>query len=124
MYNDELYHYGVPGMRWEKRKVTSKIDKISEKAKKRGWSEEATEVAKIKTKKVSQMSNNELARVNNRKQLEQNYSRLNPNIVKKGLAVAGTTVAAMGTLTALYKYSKPIMATGKKVASRVVGRIK
>ena len=43
MNNNELYHYGIPGMRWGHRK--SKIEKISERSKKRGWSDDATEAA-------------------------------------------------------------------------------
>ena len=97
MNSDVLYHYGVPGMKWGHRKATSKIDRISKRSSKRGWSDDATEVAKIQTKKVNQMSNNELQKVNNRKTLERNYSQLNPNALKKGLAIAGATVAAMGT---------------------------
>lgn len=111
--NNELYHYGVPGMKWGQRRATSKVNKITTRSQKRGWSDDATEVAKIRTKKVSQMSNNELNKVNNRKTLEQNYSRLNPNVIKKGLAIAGATAAALGTMAALYKHAKPILKSGK-----------
>ena len=120
--NNELYHYGVPGMRWGVRRADAKLQRVSARAKKRGWSDDATEVAKIRTKKVNQMSNNELTKVNNRKSLEQNYSRLNPNAIKKGLAIAGATVAAMGTLTALYKHAKPLINSGKKLTQKAMER--
>lgn len=112
-YN-ELYHYGVPGMRWGHRKEA----RITKRAKKQGWSDDATETAKIRIKKVNQMSNKELKTVNERRNLEQNYRNLNPNAIKKGIAIAGTTVAALGTVAALYKHGKTIVAGGKKVLER------
>lgn len=121
MNNNELYHYGIPGMRWGHRK--SKIEKISERSKKRGWSDDATEAAKIKTKKINQMSNNELMKLNNRKQLERNYKQLNPNALKKGLAVAGATVAAIGTISALSKSGRKIIRTGKIIGNKVINKV-
>lgn len=121
MNNNELYHYGILGMRWGHRK--SKIEKISERSKKRGWSDDATEAAKIKTKKISQMSNNELMKLNNRKQLERNYKQLNPNALKKGLAVAGATVAAIGTISALSKSGRQIIRTGKIIGNKVINKV-
>lgn len=120
--NNELYHYGVPGMKWGVRRADAKLQRVSTRAKKRGWSDDATEVAKIRTKKVNQMSNNELTKVNNRKTLEQNYSRLNPNAIKKGLAFAGAAVAAIGTMTALYKHGKTLITSGKKFAQKTLER--
>ena len=116
--NNELYHYGVPGMRWGQRRATTKVDKISSRAKKRGWSDDATETAKIKTKKINQMSNNELQTVNKRKGLERDYKNLNPNAVKKGIAIAGATAAALGTIITLHKHGKQIVDGGKKVLDR------
>lgn len=118
--NNELYHYGVPGMRWGVRRADAKLQRVSTRAKKRGWSDDATEVAKIQTKKVNQMSNNELTKVNNRKTLEQNYTRLNPNAIKKGIAIAGATAAAIGTLTTLYKYGKTHITAGKKLFQKTL----
>lgn len=116
--NDELYHYGVPGMRWGVRRADAKVQRVNKRANKRGWSDDATEVAKIRTKKVNQMSNNELNKVNNRKNLERQYSTLNPNVIKKGLAIAGATAAALGTVLALHKNGKQIMELGKNTAEK------
>lgn len=121
MNNNELYHYGIPGMHWGHRK--SKIEKISERSKKRGWSDDATEAAKINTKKINQMSNNELMKLNNRKQLERNYKQLNPNTLKKGLAVAGATAAAIGTISALSKSGRKIIRTGKIIGNKVINKV-
>lgn len=121
---NELYHYGVPGMKWGQRRASAKLNKITKRAKKRGWSDDATEVEKIKTKKVKQMSNDDLKKAKKRGELERDYKNLNPNAIKKGLAIAGTTAAALGTMATLYKYGKPIMNKGKKVAGSVLSKVK
>lgn len=77
-------HYGVLGMKWGKRRQEAKLAKIGKKAKKRDWSSDAEEAAKIKTKKVSQMSNAELKKINERTRLENEYSNLRKNKKQKG----------------------------------------
>lgn len=120
--NDELYHYGVLGMKWGTRRTQNRLSKVDRKAKKGNWSDDAKEAAKIKTKKLNQMSNAELNKLNNRKNLERNYKQLNPGAVKKGLAVAGTVAGVLGTVAAIYTNGGKVIEIGKKVASKIVRR--
>lgn len=102
MTEQELKHYGVLGMKWGRRKQT------------RPMSEDAKTAKNLKKKKVSEMSNTELKKLNERMNLEQNYKRLNPNTVKKGAAFIGTAAVATNTILNLYNNSDRIIKLGKK----------
>ena len=121
MINDELYHYGVPGMKWGVRKSQNKLDRIDKRSKKNNWSEDATTAAKIKTKKVSQMTNDELRRLNNRRNLEQENAKLVRNssrgrsAVKAFIATAGTLTAVSAAVAAYAKYGKKIYKAAGKI---------
>jgi len=67
---EALEHYGIKGMQWGVRK-------------KRSRSAESAEAAQIKKKKVFEMSNEELKKVNARLDLEKKYSSLNPSAASK-----------------------------------------
>ena len=116
MAENELYHFGVKGMKWGVRKYRSSSGSSKKKHPKTdGWSDDAKEAYRIKQKKVNQMSNAELKKLNERRNLERNYQQLNPNAIKKGIAIAGTTAAALGTMAALYNNGNQIINIGKKV---------
>lgn len=122
MMNNEIYHYGVPGMKWGVRRSQNKLGRIDKRSKKNNWSEDATTAAKIKTKKVSQMTNAELRKLNDRKNLERNYSQLNPNAIKRGMAIAGTIAGALGTITAIYANGGKAISIGKEIVSKIAKR--
>lgn len=102
MQDNELYHYGVLGMKWGRRKSR--------------MSQDAREAKAIKKKKVSEMSNAELRKLNERQNLERNHRQLNPNALKRGLAVVGATAGAMGTVLALKNNGKQIIDIGRDIA--------
>ena len=116
MTENELYHFGVKGMKWGVRKSRSSSGSSKKKRSNTdGSSDDAKEAYMIKQKKVNQMSNAELKKLNERRNLERNYQQLNPNAIKKGIAIAGTTAAALGTMAALYNNGNQIINIGKKV---------
>lgn len=68
---EDMYHYGILGMRWGKRKGTSTSTTTK-------LSKDAKEKQNLKKKKVSEMTNDELRKLNTRMQLEKQYKELTP----------------------------------------------
>lgn len=79
-----LEHFGIPGMRWGRRKSSDGTYASSGKKAKGERSPESQEVVKIQQKTVQSMTNNELKIANTRLQLEKTYADLNPAVVTKG----------------------------------------
>lgn len=126
--DNELYHYGVLGMKWGVRRSRSKRSYISKKKRKKAastknMSADAKEVARLKKKSVSQMSNAELRKYNERMQLEQQYAKLNPSDIKRGIAIVGTVAGTLGTVASLYNNGNQLVTAGKKVFNGVIKAI-
>lgn len=119
--DNELYHYGVPGMKWGVRRSKSSKSSGSKNATK-GWNKDAKEAHRISKKNVKQMSNAELRRLNERQNLERQYSQLNPSKVKRGMAVAATVAGGLGTVATLYNNSNSVIKIGKTVAEKMMKR--
>ena len=125
---NELYHYGIKGMRWGVRRFQNKDGGLTSAGRKRysrdadDLSEDAKAASALRKKRVDQMSNAELKKLNERMQLERNYKQLNPSSVKKGLAIAGTVIGAMGTIASLYDNGGKLIKIGTKVAGILIKR--
>ena len=120
---EELSHHGILGMKWGVRRYQNKDGSLTAAGKRRrkevdteNWSDDAKKVHALKKKSVNEMSDAELRAYTNRVQLEQQYKRLNPSAVKKGLVYATTAAAALGTITTLIANSQKIIKIGKKAA--------
>lgn len=121
IHDGELYHHGVKGMKWGVRRYQRKDGTLTNAGKKRyNMSDDAREASRLRRKSVSEMSNAELRKLNERVQLEQQYSRLNPNAIQRGIKIVAATAAAMGTVMNLYNNSDKLVNAGKKMVDKFV----
>ena len=110
MDNDELMHYGVPGMKWGVRRTPAQLGrkkasssrfllgkkkskpkpKAKAETKAKTKSEAPKEETAPKKKSVKEMSNEELNAAIDRMRLEQTYASLSPQKVSMGKKIAKT----------------------------------
>lgn len=121
---DELYHYGVLGMKWGVRRYQNKDGSLTAKGKKR-YSSDAPDTSKSdkkentkpKKKSVSEMSDEELTKAIKRLEIEKRYRDLTKESrqseISKGRAFANRVIEKIGenTLTNL----------GTQAANHVIG---
>ena len=117
MEKKELYHYGVPGMRWGVVKKAVKNANVRQLAGAKNVAKEtssafnsASSIAgkgitrqpskKVK-KELSSMSDQELKAKINRMNMEQQYASLNPSRTSRGAAFAKSTLEVAGSVAAI-----------------------
>lgn len=91
---NSLKHYGIKGMKWGVRK-----------SRKSRQSSDHRTAKKIKRKRLSEMSNQEINTVNQRMRLENEYRSLRSqqSVINRGHKKVQTAIAIVGTATAAYK---------------------
>lgn len=117
VYRDELYHWGIKGMKWGVRRYQNKDGTLTSEGKKH-YSQDHEDYTRVHTKKsVREMSNSELNARINRLQKEQQYERLtaSPSKLQKAIKIAGTTATALGTVMTLYNNGSNAMKLGKSI---------
>lgn len=117
---DFLAHYGVPGMKWGRRKARSSTPTRTE------THPDRVRVDDLKRNRPRTLSNKEIQHINNRLNLEKQLSSLKQEsaqrTIKSGKSWADLAIATIGTAGALYGLSKtPI---GEKLIKGVGAAIK
>lgn len=116
MENKTLYHHGVKGMKWGVRKdhksggSSGKGRTIKRKIVK---SQDALEYEKLKKKKHTELSNEELRKVNTRGKLIQENKKINPGTIAKGVILVSSAAAILGAATKLYNNTNNVVRIGK-----------
>lgn len=118
-----ISHYGKKGMKWGVRNKTSVAIKKRSNAKNEKLSPDAKELRNLRSKNPATLSNNDLKKINERMNLEQNYARLNAGKVKKGkqraefvLATATIGVTAYNMINS--PAGKATIALGKRLIDK------
>jgi hypothetical protein len=117
-----LSHHGVKGMHWGIRH-DPRTGKVRSGKSSYSTSSEAKAAAKLRSRPVSSLSNQELKILNERRNLEQNYHRLNPSTIKKGENAAKKILevgAMVGGAYALFNspWGRKVLALGSRHAAR------
>lgn len=115
LYENVLKHYGVKGMKWGV--IRDKIA-LARKRATRNQSEDYKTKKALKRKKLSEMSNSEIKKLNERLQLEQNLKRLKAQDVSAGRKRAEAIVGQIGNKL----LSAALDEATKRAMDRVLGK--
>lgn len=99
--SEELLHYGVKGMKWGVRRTDSQLARARGAKPSEDHKKVASYQARAKAGGVKTLSNKEMQAVVNRLNLEQNYKRLNPSTINRGLNTTKSVVGAVGTVSSV-----------------------
>lgn len=119
--NTYLMHFGIKGQKWGIRRYQNPDGTLTEAGKRREeklsrLSPDERRYRELKSKKFSEMTNQEVNEFNNRAQLQQNYKRLNPNAFSKGVAVVAGITATMMVANKFIANGKVFIRNGKDIA--------
>lgn len=122
-----ISHSGIKGMKWGIRRYQNEDGTYTSLGKERrriNPSEDCKKYASRKDKKISEMSNAELRAHNERARLENEYRKLNPGAIKKGLLYIGAISAGLIAVNTLVSNSKPLIAAARKYVPKVISAVK
>lgn len=108
-----LEHHGVKGQKWG----------IRNKSKARPESKDHASTKHLRRKPVHSLSNEEIKKVNERLNLEQNYSRLNPSRISAGKkTVAGIIGSATLAVSAYNLATSPAGKSAIALGRKAIGK--
>ena len=120
---NELYHWGIKGMKWGVRRYQNKDGSLTNAGKKRRskkLSDDYVTAKSLKKKKISQMSNAELRKLNERQNLERQYKQMNKSHIAKGIAFIASAAAITNTAVNLYNNSNKLVSIGKSTGNKII----
>ena len=122
MDDNELYHHGILGMKWGIRRFQKKDGSLTTSGRKRysNSSEDYNTTQNLKKKKLNEMSNAELRKLNERQQLERTYHQFNKSRISKGIALVSSAVTVTTTAINLYNNSNKIIELGRKTVGKII----
>lgn len=120
MDNNYLSHHGIKGMKWGVRRYQNKDGSLTSAGKKRSWSEDAKAAESLKKKKLNEMSNSELRKLNERQNLERTYKQMNKSHIAKGMAFVTSAAAVTSTAINLYNNSSKLVSIGKTAGNKII----
>lgn len=118
-----LCHWGIKGQKWGVRRYQNRDGTLTAEGKIRYSNGHTShpDYVRAHSKKIEDMSDEELRTYVNRLNLESQYKKYtsSPSKVKKAIAVAATATAALSTLNALYVQSDKTI----KMATEIVNKL-
>ena len=102
MQTNELYHFGIKGMKWGVRRFQNKDGTRTTAGKSRRKEYSSDYIESRAKKDIRSMSNEELKKRINRYQLENQYRNLEPSVYNKGMTMAKKILATVGVVGGLY----------------------
>lgn len=91
--NNFLKHYGIKGMRWGIRRRRSRSKIVRSKS-----DDYSSSRTLIKGKKMSELTNEELKKINERLELEIKFAALDPSVKSRGQRAVGKYLNQFGTV--------------------------